>query len=246
MSQADFAKIFNLARPSVGAYEEGRAEPKIDTIIQIAHHFGLSIDRLLTKEITINELYHIDRYAENLSKSETHATATEVKTKPSGMPVVPAERIYEYVAQRENRDFIASLPVVCLPEETNRMNRAFEVVSNEMLYLNSGIAKGDLINCIYVSKEAANLKEGSIYFVISRDSFFLRRLGPVKKTLEFQADNPDFATMRLGLDEIAELWLVMGVYRTDLQSSKSTEGKLLELEKSVKELEQRISRLEMR
>ena len=36
LSQADFAKIFELARPSVGAYEEERAEPKVDTIIQIA------------------------------------------------------------------------------------------------------------------------------------------------------------------------------------------------------------------
>ena len=41
MSQLEFARLFNVARPSVGAYEEGRAEPKIDTVILIANEFGI-------------------------------------------------------------------------------------------------------------------------------------------------------------------------------------------------------------
>ena len=43
LSQADFAKLFNLARPSVGAYEEGRSEPKIQTLLDIAQKFGLNL-----------------------------------------------------------------------------------------------------------------------------------------------------------------------------------------------------------
>jgi transcriptional regulator with XRE-family HTH domain len=60
LSQAAFAELFSLARPSVGAYEEGRAEPKIDTVIAIANHFGLSTDALLRKELSVNELYSLD------------------------------------------------------------------------------------------------------------------------------------------------------------------------------------------
>ena len=55
LSQAQFASIFDLNRGSIGAYEEERAEPKVDTIIQIANHFGLSVDLLLNKELTVNE-----------------------------------------------------------------------------------------------------------------------------------------------------------------------------------------------
>ena len=61
LNQTQFAEIFNLTRGSVGAYEEGRAEPKIDTIIQIANYFSLSIDLLLNKEITVNDLFQIGR-----------------------------------------------------------------------------------------------------------------------------------------------------------------------------------------
>ena len=34
ISQAEFAHLFHLSRPSIGAYEEGRSEPKIETLIQ--------------------------------------------------------------------------------------------------------------------------------------------------------------------------------------------------------------------
>ena len=57
MSQSAFADIFGITRASIGSYEEGRAEPKIDTIIQIAKHFGISLEQILQHELTVNELY---------------------------------------------------------------------------------------------------------------------------------------------------------------------------------------------
>jgi transcriptional regulator with XRE-family HTH domain len=56
LSQQAFSELFNITRASVGAYEEGRAEPKIDTSIAIAKHFNLSLDQLMTKELTVNKL----------------------------------------------------------------------------------------------------------------------------------------------------------------------------------------------
>ena len=58
MSQTEFANLFNLKRTALGSYEEGRAEAKIDTIIKIADYFKLSLDQLLRKELTINEIFH--------------------------------------------------------------------------------------------------------------------------------------------------------------------------------------------
>ena len=58
LSQTEFAKIFDLTRAAVGAYEEGRAEAKIDTLIKIADYFKLTLDQLLRKELTINEIFH--------------------------------------------------------------------------------------------------------------------------------------------------------------------------------------------
>ncbi|MCT4664705.1 MAG: helix-turn-helix domain-containing protein [Flavobacteriales bacterium] len=59
LSQLAFAELFDLKRPTLGAYEEDRSMPKIDTVIRIANHFGISIDILLTQEVTINQLSNI-------------------------------------------------------------------------------------------------------------------------------------------------------------------------------------------
>ncbi|MCD4792885.1 MAG: helix-turn-helix transcriptional regulator [Bacteroidales bacterium] len=58
MTQTEFADLFDLKRTAVGSYEEGRAEAKIDTIIKIADYFKLSLDQLLRKELTINDIFH--------------------------------------------------------------------------------------------------------------------------------------------------------------------------------------------
>ncbi len=84
ISQAAFADLFNLTRASIGAYEEGRAEAKIDTIIEIANYYDLSLDKLLKEELTLNDIYHIntDKYINynSLQKSSTKEQ-TEVENK---------------------------------------------------------------------------------------------------------------------------------------------------------------------
>ena len=58
MTQTEFAELFDLKRTALGSYEEERAEAKIDTIIKIADHFKLTLDQLLKKELTVNEIFH--------------------------------------------------------------------------------------------------------------------------------------------------------------------------------------------
>ena len=38
LSQQAFAELFELKRGTLGAYEEERSEPRIETIIKIANH----------------------------------------------------------------------------------------------------------------------------------------------------------------------------------------------------------------
>lgn len=61
LSQSAFADIFSITRASIGSYEEGRAEPKVDTIIQIADYFKLTLDKLLKSELTVNDIQHFDQ-----------------------------------------------------------------------------------------------------------------------------------------------------------------------------------------
>lgn len=237
LSQADFAKLFNLARPSVGAYEEGRAEPKIETVIQIAQHFGLSIDRLLTKEITINQLYHFQLFEDENQPFE------KLKQAKTGIRWVDAQNIYDYQLNKKNKDFLAALPKIDLPQEKGISQLAFEVVSYEMKNVEGGILPGDVLNTEKVS-DFTKLSEGKVYLVFSKGHIYLQRLKNAEKVLLFEPDNPESNPLRISTEEIDELWQVIGVYSTHLKQPTSLEERMLQMEKEVQALKTAINSMQ--
>ncbi|WP_375578292.1 helix-turn-helix transcriptional regulator [Marivirga tractuosa] len=56
LTQSQLADVIDVSRGVISSYEEGRAEPKIETIIKTAEVFQVTIDTLLKKNITVNQL----------------------------------------------------------------------------------------------------------------------------------------------------------------------------------------------
>ena len=56
LSQQAFADLFELNRGVIGAYEEGRSEPKIATLLTVVHYFNLDLDKFLTVPLTVDDL----------------------------------------------------------------------------------------------------------------------------------------------------------------------------------------------
>ncbi|RXM38631.1 hypothetical protein BOQ62_16325 [Chryseobacterium sp. CH21] len=59
LSQKAFADLFDLNRGVISSYEEERAEPKIETLLKVAHYFNLTLDELLTETIHITHLANV-------------------------------------------------------------------------------------------------------------------------------------------------------------------------------------------
>lgn len=97
LNQSQFADLFELKRASIGAYEEGRAEPKIATLIEIAKHFGISTDDLLNKELSVNDLYHFDIFKKDYVKNEGN------QLRPSKLPI-SLSPVY-YIAAERRQDY---------------------------------------------------------------------------------------------------------------------------------------------
>jgi|GEM_PF-4098116 len=51
MSQSAFAEVFGLKRTAVGAYEEERAEPKVELFVKIANYFGIPLEDLVCRSL---------------------------------------------------------------------------------------------------------------------------------------------------------------------------------------------------
>ncbi|MET4106678.1 helix-turn-helix domain-containing protein [Hymenobacter sp. UYP22] len=238
LSQAAFAELFGLARPSVGAYEEGRSEPKMETLIQIAQHFGLSVDLLLTKELTVNELYHFDIFKQEVTPAQAPNSA-HADQQAALTPFVPATRLLEYIVQHHNSAFVDALPSLTFPHELGPTTRAFEIVGAEMQHQQQGLRHQDVVLCCRVDKAAAaGLRAGRIYAFVTQNSLLVRRLAErlSATVLKLRADNPDYGAQEFALDQALEIWEVKAVFTTHLRPPSRIEDRVTRLERQVEEL----------
>lgn len=245
LSQAAFAELFNLARPSVGAYEEGRSEPKLETVIQIAHYFGISVDSLLTKELTINDLYKFNLHVGASAKTQ------EIVQKPVQSAdfihsvLIPAETQLEYIVNLANRDFIAKMPKILLPRHNDKNFRAFEMNADDMHDHFHGLNIGDLV---FGKKMTPPHKfaKGKLYIIITSEKVIIRRARPLKETLELYPDNSSFAPVEIQKGEILEAWEVVGYFSSKTDAPTMLSERIMNLENQVDTLNIRLLKIEQK
>lgn len=112
LSQTAFADIFNLKRTAVGAYEEGRAEAKTDTLIKISEYFKISIDILLKNEITVNEIFGISN--------------NPISDKRK-IPFISNSNIKKFIKSSGDKNFLKSLETIEIPIKYDYCTFAFEI-----------------------------------------------------------------------------------------------------------------------
>ncbi len=246
LSQAAFAELFGLARPSVGAYEEGRSEPKMETLIQIAQHFGLSVDLLLTKELTVNELYNFDIFQETAASTAPPSLPTAVNPLADVTPLVLGSRSLEYIVQHHDPAYIDGLPWLKLPHQLSGPTRAFEIRGAEMqLPKRQGLRHKDTVLCSRVSAAQPSVQVGRIYVFVTPGKILVRRVAGLLadgQRLQLRADNADYSPQELELTQALEIWEVQGVFTTHLNTPARLDERVATLEQQVAELLQRLDK----
>lgn len=225
LSQAAFAELFDITRASVGAYEEGRAEPKLEMIILIAKHFSISIDLLLKKELTVNELYRFDIFDTEIKSGEQEHSSSAL---PAGinedmMELVRSEDVLRYLKNYDNESYVMSLPKISFPLGFLSGTRIFELkgadgVSNLSAHI------GDVLLASRV-KDAdwKKLDEDRLHLFINQDELIVNTSRSLKSKLE-----GDFTP--------GEIWEVHSQIYLSTQRKLSVEERITILERKVAQL----------
>ncbi|PZP41150.1 MAG: XRE family transcriptional regulator, partial [Pseudopedobacter saltans] len=193
-----FANKLQIKRSLLGAYEEERAEPRLEVLELIANIFKLSLDDLLLKDLSIPNGggSYIDRRRAIKLSAESHHPE---------ISFVPVKAAAGYLAGYGDPEFVEELNSFTLPMLAPGDYRAFEITGDSMLPTPSGsIVVGERVENI------DDVKNHNPYIVVSKNGGIvfkrIQRNNRVKDAVMLVSDNTLFEPYPIGLKEIVELW----------------------------------------
>lgn len=233
LNQSDFADLFNLKRASIGAYEEGRAEPKLSTILEIANHFGISVDDLLKKDLSVNDLYHFDIFRKDLIKGAKHnLKPTKFPQQLISIPFIAFADQQEYFLDRDKENGFSQ---ITLPLRKGFEYRAFEIGDNAMLEQGIGFGAGDIVIAFKPPHfQTRHLEMGKIYLFEKEDALLFRRLSKVgKESLSLEAFNVNFYREDLPIASIVDQWQVERVITKNISEPSALKEQIESLRREI-------------
>src|SRR5919112_3073027 len=153
-TQEEFATKIQIKRSLLGAYEEERAEPRIEVLESVGDIFKLTLDELLLTELGDNKgNYLAKRRAQKLA-----AGTNEIS-------FVPVKAAAGYLAGYSDPEYIDELNTFTLPMLAPGHYRAFEIVGDSMLPTPSGsVIVGEKVENI------EDVKTSNAYIVVSKNN----------------------------------------------------------------------------
>jgi len=193
-TQEEFAQKLRIKRSLLGAYEEERAEPRIDILEVVADMFKLTLDDLLRKDVSDTKTNYIaKRRAQKLANGRTD------------IPFVPIKAAAGYLAGYGDPEFIDELNTFTLPMLAGGDYRAFEIVGDSMMPTPSG--------SVIVGERIQNLddvKSNQTYIVVSKnDGIVYKRImknNKQKNKMTLVSDNPSYQPYSVNADDVLEVW----------------------------------------
>ena len=153
-TQEEFAMKLGIKRSLIGAYEEERADPRLDVLETVADIFKLTLDELLLKELN-------NQAGNYLQKRRQQKMASADRNL---IHFVPVKAAAGYLTSYADSEFIDELNTFTLPMLSGGHYRAFEIIGDSMMPTPSGsVIVGEKINGI------DDVKNNMAYIVVSRN-----------------------------------------------------------------------------
>lgn len=228
LSQQQFADIFDLKRGTLGAYEENRSNPKLETVIRIANHFSIGVEDLLISELTVNKLL---KFNERLAVGSDSLKAFEFAGIPCVLPKDKSEFIKNYSAGFD----LSQLSELKLPyvEVENRL--AFAV---DDLAMTSGVVEffpKDIVIGVKIDVEA--IEENNLVVALTKDELLLRRFSKDHQHFILKADHHGVEDVKLLPEDLICIWKIEHVFNYSLRSKEILlENRLAVIEETIASL----------
>jgi transcriptional regulator with XRE-family HTH domain len=193
-TQEEFSQKLQIKRSLLGAYEEERAEPRIEVLETVGDIFKLSLDELLLTELGDSKNNYLAR-----------RRAQKLSTGSSEISFVPVKAAAGYLAGYSDPEYIDELNTFTLPMLAAGTYRAFEIVGDSMLPTPSGsVIIGEIASSL------DDVKSNQTYVIVSRnEGIVYKRVMKNPKSkgkLTLVSDNTAYQPYAVNAADVLEFW----------------------------------------
>ncbi len=209
VSQQRLADELGLKKSTLAAYESGRAEPRYEELVRLSRFFGVTVDELLSKDLT-----QAARQLRDQSSLRVLVTTVDSQNHEN-IEFVPVRALGGYAEGYGDVDFISDLPIFQVPFlPTDRKYWAFPYEGDSMPPLRDGaVVFGE-----YIDQWSA-VKNGTICLVVTKDEgVVLKKVFNYleeKQVLVLKSLNERYGPYTVRQDDIQELWRFAGYFEKE-------------------------------
>jgi transcriptional regulator with XRE-family HTH domain len=211
-TQEEMANQLQIKRSLVGAYEEERAEPRLEVMETICAKFSISLEEFLFQDLALLSANGQDSNGSNNSYMERRRALKSDKSisLASIVSFVPVKAAAGYLTGYADPEFLDELNTFTLPMLAPGDYRAFEILGDSMLPTPSG--------SVIVGEKVESFKEvknSNTYIVVSNaDGVVYKRIitnddrsnSGKEDKLTLLSDNPLYEPYQVNATDIVEIW----------------------------------------
>lgn len=240
ITQDQFAQRLGIKRSLVGAYEEGRAEPRLELLQKMAEVFSISVDQLISQDFSQQSS---PGSKPDYGRGKEVLVVTVDSNQRDNIEFVPHKAAAGYLNGYADTEYVKELPHFHLPNLRQGTYRAFEISGDSMLPL----MPGSIIIGEYV-ENLNSIKSGKTYVLVTqREGIVYKRVFNYLEengSLFLVSDNRQYAPFQVSGSDVLEVWAAkayISVQFPDVaeKSDVSVEqlaGVVLDLQKEILQL----------
>ena len=241
------ADSLGISKERLASYEQGRAMPPIDMIIELSDHFKLSMDALTRTDLSLlneNSLKEMERgFNRDIEGKYLRILQTTVDTqRKENIEVVPVKSKAGYTAGYRDPEYINSLPTFQLPFLLkDRKYRSFQLDGDSMLPIpDKAYVIGEYV------QNLSTLKDGEAYIILTLDDGIVFKVvyNQIKKRkkLLLKSLNPAYEPYEIDIEKVIEAWKFTNYFTSEIPNYY---GELASLKNEFKAMSQKLEKMSL-
>ncbi|MGP8217396.1 MAG: XRE family transcriptional regulator [Bacteroidia bacterium] len=245
LTMQQLADSLGITKERLASYEQGRAEPSIEMLIEFSDYFRLSMDALIRTDLSLLNEYSLkemergfNRDIEGKSLRVLHSTVDAYGKE--NIEVVPVKSKAGYTAGYNDPEYISGLPAFQLPFLLkDRKYRSFQLDGDSMLPIpDKAYVIGEYVHNLSM------LKDGEAYIIVTLDDGIVFKVVynqiRKRKKLLLRSLNPAYQPYEIEIEKVLEAWKFTNYFTSEIPDYY---GELATLKNEFKAMSEKLEKM---